>query len=487
MGNDDKTAYSSYDSPEHSGSALLDNKDPARELFLKYPLGALILKNALPAIASMLFMSLYHMADAVMVGRSLGPEALASVNILYPILAFFIGLAAMIGAGGNARVAVLQGAGKSKQACRVLGLVLSLGTGLGIGCSILTIFALSPILSILGTSGSLGEMAGQYLVALYPFFTTMILIFILEQTVRNDGRPLLATGVMVAMAILNIFLDYIFLFPLNMGIPGAALATGIAQTLGALIFVAYFLLKKIKRKPGLQIGLPGGGLEALRTIAINGSSELFNSIAGGITTFLFNRALLSYIGSDGVAAFAMVQYLIMFGTVFFLGISIGSQPILSYNHGAGFTGRVRGTLGRIITVSLIAAGLFFILLRWQAAGMVSLFIPDYPETVEITLKASSMVSWALLLMPVGIISSMFFTALERAGSSLIIALSRGLVFNVIGLAVFPRIWGETGIWITPVFAEAATVLITIFLLYRWNTNNNSVVDKPLVESLARTE
>jgi putative MATE family efflux protein len=487
MRNDDQEKNYSLCSSDDLGSALPVNEDPARELFLRHPLGALILKNALPAIASMLFMSLYHMADAVMVGRSLGPEALASVNILYPILAFFIGLAAMIGVGGNARVAVLQGAGKSKQARRVLGLVISLGTGLGIGCSILTIVALSPILTILGTSGSLGELAGQYLVTLYPFFTTMILIFILEQTVRNDGRPNLATGVMVAMAILNIILDYIFLFPLSMGISGAALATGIAQTLGALIFVAYFLYKKIKNKPGLQIGIPGGGFRALRTIAVNGSSELFNSIAGGVTTFLFNRALLSYIGSEGVAAFAMVQYLIMFGTVFFLGISIGSQPILSYNHGAGLTNRVRGTLGRVITVSVIAAGLFFILLRWQAAGMVTMFIPDHPETVAITLRATSMVSWALLIMPIGIISSMFFTALERAGSSLLIALSRGLVFNVIGLALFPVIWGEAGIWITPVFAEIATVIVTVFLLYRWNTDNGRVTDKMLAASMARTE
>ncbi|MBW6464557.1 MAG: MATE family efflux transporter, partial [Firmicutes bacterium] len=180
------------------------DNDPAREAFLTQPLGGLILKNALPAIASMLFMAFYHMADAIMVGRSLGPEALASVNILYPVMAFFIGLAAMIGVGGNARVAVLQGAGKTVEARRVLGLVISLGVGLGIIGSIVTIAALSPILTLLGTSGSLGELAGQYLITLYPFFTTMILIFILEQTVRNDGRPNLATGVMMSMAILNI-------------------------------------------------------------------------------------------------------------------------------------------------------------------------------------------------------------------------------------------------------------------------------------------
>ena len=479
--------YNGSDNKPLKNDSTWGEKDPAREQFLNAPIGRLILKNALPAIASMLFMAFYHMADAIMVGRSLGPDALASVNILYPIMAFFIGLAAMIGVGGNARVAVLQGAGETGQARRVLGLVIALGIGLGLLGSMITVLALSPILTILGTSGTLGELAGQYLITLYPFFTTMILIFILEQTVRNDGRPNLATGVMMAMALLNIILDYIFLFPMQMGIAGAALATGISQSLGALIFTGYFIRKKIINAPGLRFGWPGGGFWALRMIALNGSSELFNSISGGLTTFLFNRALLSYIGSEGVAAFAMVQYLIMFGTVVFLGISVGSQPIISYNHGAGLALRVRDTLVRLIGSSLILGLTFFLILRWQSAAMVSLFVPDHPETIEVTLRAAAVISWSLLIMPVGIISSMFFTALERAGSSLIVALSRGLIFTVLGLILFPAVWGEYGIWITPVFAEGATIFVTVYLILRWLGDNKVTHTSEVQEALARAE
>lgn len=464
-------------------------EDPTRKNFLTRPLGGLIFRNALPAVASMLFMAFYHMADAVMVGRSLGPEALASVNILYPIMAFFIGLAAMVGVGGNARVAVLQGAGETAAARRVLGLVITLGVLLGIVGSLVTVLAFSRILAILGTSSSasLSALAGQYLITLYPFFTMMILIFILEQTVRNDGRPNLATGVMMAMALLNIILDYIFLFPLNMGIAGAALATGLSQSLGALIFLAYFLYKKMQALPGLRIGMPGGGYSSLRLIAFNGSSEFFNSVAAGLTTFLFNRALLSHLGSEGVAAFALVQYLLMFSSVVFIGMSIGSQPILSYNHGAGLADRVRGTLKRLITASALLGVFFFILLRWQAPAMVTLFIPDHPETVALTLRAAAIISWSLLIMPVGIISSMFFTALERAGSSLLVALSRGLIFTVIGLTVFPSLWGETGIWITPLFSETAAVFVTAFLIFRWSVQTERSAVLQGAEPLAQAE
>lgn len=464
-------------------------RDPASEAFLTQPLGSLIFRNTVPAVTSMLFMAFYYMADAVMVGRSLGPEALASVNILYPIMAFFIGLAAMVGVGGNARVAVLQGAGNSAAAQRVLGLVIALGTALGLLGSLVAVLAFSWILAILGTSSSpsLSALAGQYLITLYPFFTMMILIFILEQTVRNDGRPNLATGVMMAMAVLNIIFDYLFLFPLNMGIAGAALATGLSQSLGALIFLAYFFNKKLRNMPGLRIGVPGGGFDALRMIAFNGSSEFFNSVAAGLTTFLYNRALLTHIGSEGVAAFAMVQYLIMFGSVVLFGISIGAQPILSYNHGAGLSCRVRGTLKILIVTSALLGILFFIILRWQASGMVALFIPDHPETIAVTLRAASIISWSLLIMPVGIIGSMFFTALERAGSSLFVAISRGLIFTVIGLIFFPLIWGETGIWFTPIFSESATVIVTAVLIYRWFTQTGKASGLQEAETLAQAE
>ena len=99
--------------------------------------------------------------------------------------------------------------------------------------------------------------------------------------------------------------------------------------------------------------------------------------------------------------------------------------------------------------------------------MVTLFIPDHPETISVTLEAASIISWSLLLMPIGIIGSTFFTALEKAGQSFLVALSRGFVFTVIGLLVFPSLWGVNGIWITPLFSEAVSVLVTAYLFYRW--------------------
>ena len=442
--------------------------DPAREFFLNRPLGGLIVKNALPAVASMLFISLYQVVDGIMVGRRLGPEALASVNILYPVVAVFIGLAVMIGVGGNARIAVLLGAGETKKARRVLGLIAALGGGLGIAGSAAVAFILPDIIALLGASGVLGEYAGQYLQALYPFAAPMILSFILEQSVRNDGRPNLATAVMAFSALLNIFLDYYFLFVLNMGISGAALATGIAQSLAAAFFLAYFLVKSAARRPGLAFGLPGGGSGTLWIILANGFSEFFTELAGGVATFLFNRSILHYVGPLGVAAYSLAQYLMIFGIMIVVGMGTGTQPILSYNHGAGLFLRVREALARLLAASLAVAGFFFLLLHWQAEPLAAFFIPEHPQALDLAVQVTKIMSWSLLLAPAGIVGSIVFATREKVGSSLAVAVGRGLLCTVLGLAIFPPLWGQWGIWITPVFSEGVTALLVIFLVCRWH-------------------
>lgn len=445
----------------------IKERDLARESFLTLPLGRLMIKNAVPAISSMLFMALYQSIDAMLVGRRFGPEALASVNILYPILAVFVGLAVMIGVGGNAKIAVLMGAGEIKRASQILGLIVVLGAGLGIVGSITVKIFFPQILTALGTSGTLGVFAGEYLAVMYPFFAPMILFFILEQSLRNDGRAGMAATVMASMAALNIILDYLFLFVLDMGIGGAALATGISQSLGGAVFAGYFLNKLRTQKGGLSFATPGGGISVFGAIIANGSSEFFNSLAVGVTTFLFNRLILSYVGALGVAAFSVTQYLLTVVMMFFMGLGNGVQPIISYNHGAGLVNRVRGTLWRTVVVSLAIGLLSFVAMRTQTSALATLFIPEHPEAITATLRVASIVSWSMLFTPMGIILSVFFTALEKAKISLIIAVCRGFVFTVAGLAIFPAFWGEYGIWITPVFAEGATALVGAVILYRW--------------------
>lgn len=427
----------------------------------------LIISNAFPAMASMMFMAFYQIVDGIMVGRRLGPEALASINLLYPIIALIIGLAVMIGTGGNARLAVLLGAGKVTQARQTLGLIALLGTILGILGSLGIHLFFPWIIRFLGASGSLATDAGDYLRSLSPFFTSMILLFILEQSVRNDGKPNLATIVMAGAALLNIILDYLFLFIFDYGIIGAALATGISKSLGASIFVTYFVKKTLKNGTGLYFAYPKAIRETLKSICTNGSSEFFGSLAVGVTTWLFNYKLLLLAGSLGIAAFALVQFILMIASAIFMGIGAGIQPIISYNHGAKLNKRVWAIITHSIVASLIIAAALVIVLQFTTIPLVSLFIKDHPEALKLTLDATAWIRWSIIFMPIGILGSICFTSLEKAGPSIVIALSRGLILTMVGLIVFSRLIGLTGIWLTPLFSEGGTALITLALLNSW--------------------
>lgn len=435
--------------------------------FLTESPAKLIVANALPAIASMMFMAFYQIVDGIMVGRRFGPEALASINLLYPVLALIVGLAVMIGTGGNVRLAVLLGAGNLKQARHTLGLITLLGTVLGLLGS-LGIYLFFPwILRLLGASGNLAINAGEYLLTVSPFFTSMILLFILEQSVRNDGKPNLASIVMAGAALLNIVLDYLFLFILDYGIAGAALATGISKSLGAGIFFAYFVTKLLKNRSGLFFASPKADRETLMAISKNGSSEFFGSLAVGVTTWLFNYMLLLFAGSLGIAAFALVQFILMIASAIFMGIGAGIQPIISYNHGAGLKERVWSTMTLSFIASLVIAAALVAMLQFTTVPLVGLFIKEHPEALRLTVEATSWIRWSIIFMPVGILGSICFTAIEQAVPSILIALSRGLVLTVVGLVIFSRILNLTGIWLTPIFSEGGTALLTLALIYSW--------------------
>ncbi len=377
----------------------------------------------------------------------------------------------MIGTGGNARLAVLLGAGKVKQARQTLGLITLLGTVLGILGS-LGIYLFFPwILRFLGASGNLAADAGEYLCTVSPFFASMILLFILEQSVRNDGQPNLATIVMAGAALLNIVLDYLFLFILDYGIAGAALATGISKSLGAGIFVAYFVIKLLKNRSGLFFASPKVDRETLKAISTNGSSEFFGSLAVGVTTWLFNYMLLLFAGSLGIAAFALVQFILMIASAIFMGIGAGIQPIISYNHGAGLKERVWSTITLSFVASLVLAVALVVMLQFTTVSLVGLFIQDHPEALRLTVEATTWIRWSIIFMPIGILGSICFTAIEQAVPSILIALSRGLVFTSVGLVVFSRFFGLTGIWLTPLFSEGGTALLTLALIYSWQKKN----------------
>jgi len=422
---------------------------------------------------SMLVMAMYQMADGMMVGRRLGPDALAAVNLLYPVIALLVGLAVMLGVGGNARIAVLLGSGQKREARGVLSLVLLLGLGLGVLGTIASFAFAQPLTAALGASEGVQDMTRLYLLTIAPFFSAHILTFILDQAVRNDGKAGFATIIMVSGAVINIGLDYLFLFVFDMGISGAALASAVGQSFSATVFLVYFLAASLKTSPGLRLSRPVVGGRIVSAIAVNGSSELLASLALGVVTLAFNRALMAQTGSLGVAAFALVQYVLMLGAVFFNALGTGSQPVLSQNYGAGRTERVSQALGMVMGAGAAIGPVLFVSMYMFASHMAALFVPEHPEAVVIATDAIRIVAWSLPLAAMGTIGSVFFTSIEKAGMSLMIAAGRGLLFPLMALAVFPSLWQVNGIWLVPIATELAGAAVTLVLLTRWSMSRGT--------------
>jgi Na+-driven multidrug efflux pump len=448
---------------------IIEIQNPVRQEFLNRPLGVLFIKNAIPAVLSLLFMSAYQVVDALMLAQRMGANALAAVNIIYPVVALLVGLAVMLGVGGNARIAVLAGGGHIYKAGQILGLVICLGSGLGLAGSLIIGLNLHVMVKFLGADDVLTGLSTEYLGALMPFAVPMILFFILEQSMRNDGKSLLATLTIALSILLNIALNYIFLFLLNVGMIGAALATGISQSLGMVVFLGYFLANSVRKKTGLLICYPAFDMKILRDICFNGFSEFFNSIAAGVSTFLFNLLLMEYAGAAGVVAFSVMMYIILIGANLFIGIAGGIQPMLSYNYGAGNLRRVKRTLKLSLVVSCIAGAVLFFFQWFFLDGLVGMFIPDDGTTQSLAVDAGRIISWVLLLMPVGILGSSFLTALEMAKHSLLLSVMRSMVLVLIGLFLLPRLMGLDGLWATPVFAEIGTVIIAGWMILRWRS------------------
>lgn len=199
----------------------------------------------------------------------------------------------------------------------------------------------------------------------------------------------------------------------------------------------------------------------------NGSSEGISELSAGISTLLFNLALMHYLGESGVAAFTAINYIFFIGITIFLGISDGVIPIVSYNYGAAQWSRVKHVLSIAAKSNFIIGAIIFSLLTLFGEQIISLFFRESEESVlSIATYGTSIYAYAFLINGLNILSSSYFTAMAKAGTSVIISLLRGLIFTAVGIYVLPRIFGIDGIWFVVPLSECLCLAVSIFLVRR---------------------
>lgn len=261
----------------------------------------------------------------------------------------------------------------------------------------------------------------------------------------------------------NIVLDYIFMGPLQMGIAGAAIATGIGYCIPALAGIIFFFTTK---KTALHFVKPSFDWQVLIHSCGNGSSEMVTNLANAMTTFLFNYMFLRYYGEDGVASITIILYFQYIFTALYFGYSNGIAPIISFKYGAG----EKQQLKRIFRNSVLFLGgsavVSNVLIRLALGKLVTVFTPSASNVYQITLQGFAWHSMAFWLMGIGIFASALFTAFSDGKISAIISFARTFLFIVGTILILPAIFGETGLWLAVPVAEALGAVIAVFFLLR---------------------
>ena len=433
----------------------MSNLDLGKESITK-----LFFKYAIPSVISNIIFSIYIIVDGIFVGRVVGAQGLAAINIAMPIFSIAMALGIMVSVGGNTVTSIELGEGKKDEARKSFSLgFISLIVISSIMALVICIFRYQ-IAKFLGASGDVVAPVVQYLVILcvcVPAFTGGSY---LTAGIRTMGNPTFSMFCIILGSVLNIILDYVLVIMFKWGVAGAALASGIAFFVSFI--VSWF---KIQSKDSiLKISKCNIDLKKIGRFFYNGSSEALAEIALAYTTFIFNIVLMKKIGEMGVSAFSIIQYIAALVVALFIGISNGISPIISYNYGAKNGDRIKSLISLSFKIMIVigivcATGLFF-----GGESLIKLFISDDAKLLEITALASKIYSLSYIVSGINILVSSYFTSLEDAKTSALIASLRGIVFITIGILVLPKFLGDTGIWLTTAFSEVLTLIVALFIM-----------------------
>ena len=433
----------------------MDQKILETEKLLK-----LFIKFTIPSIIGMVFLGIQGIIDGLFVGNVIGENALASVNLVQPYMQIIMAYALVIGVGAQSVIGINLGKGENEKAQNIFRTSLILLTLISILVMMFGIFFSDKIAIFLGANEVLLEGASTYIKIISYFIVFVSLMFLFEMIVRTIGKPNISLVSMILAVLLNVVLDYLLINKLNLGIKGAAVATGISYASAFFINIIPFLSKKT------VVNLYNGKFDGscLFPMVYNGSSEGISSLSNGFSMFLFNTALMKIAGESGIAAFSIINYIAQVGYMVLFGISDGVRPIISYNYGAENEERVNKTLKASIIVNLLIGIIIFIVMEMFSQPLINVFLKDGKSVLEMATTGAKIYGIAFLFNGVNILISSYFTAIDDPMSSIIVAASRGLLFIAVGIFILPYIFGINGIWGSIVFAEVITISICFKLL-----------------------
>lgn len=422
---------------------------------------AKLLKFTFPSIVMLVFTSVYGVVDGFFVSNFVGKTPFTAVNFIMPFLMILGSLGFMFGTGGGALIAKTMGEGKIEKARQMFSLIVYTSAICGIVLALLGMLFIRPFATVLGAEGRLLEDSVTYGRIILLAIPAYILQYEFQCLFATAGKPTLGLYVTIAAGLTNMILDALFVAVFSWGLEGAAAATAISQCVGGIVPLVYFACPNNSL---LRLGRTEFDKKSLIKTCVNGSSELMSNISMSVVSMLYNVQLLKYAGEDGVAAYGILMYVSLVFQAVFIGYSVGTAPIVSYQYGAGNHRELKGLLKK----SFVLVGVFAVIMFAAALALVRplsfLFVGYDEELLELTVHAFSIFSFSFLFSGFAIFGSSFFTALNDGVTSAAISFLRTLLFQIAAVLIFPLLWGVDGIWISVVAAEVMAVIVTAFFL-----------------------
>ena len=424
--------------------------------------GALILKFSIPSIAGMLVNGLYNVMDRVFVGRGVGPEALAGVAIVFPLMLLVMSAGMLVGMGASSLIALRLGAGRRDEAEAAVGTAATMAILLGAAFTLAVALFMRPILAFFGGTGVVLEYAMRFTTVFLPGIFLQILSFSLNNMIRGQGRPVTALLTLLISCGVNLVLNPFFIFVCGLGIAGSALATDIAQLVSCSWLLAVYLFGKDGIRLRLSAMRPRR--ETMRDILSIGMVPAFVQIASVVGIVLMNNLVASYGGDRGVAVMGIASSIVNLMLMPIVGVNQGVQPIIGFNYGAGLYARARKTLvvaiAGICAICSIAYALFFAF----SAQIIGLFAPTSPEIIALGSDSLRVYLSSLPIVGIVMLGSGYFQAVKKPLPALLPNLIRQLLVLVPMLIVLPRLLGLSGVWLAAPITDAASIALTLAYL-----------------------
>ncbi len=427
-------------------------------------IGPLFRKMFFPTLVGMLFMSAQTLIDGILVGRGVGADGIAAVNIVAPIWMVVTGLGLMFGIGASVVASMHLANDNKKAACIILTQAYGVGTAIVAMLTLLCLLMPKTIAYALGCSPALEHYALDYLLWLLPGVVFLMWQCLGMMMVRLDGSPRYAMWIQVVGAVVNLGLDWLFIFPLGMEVKGASIATAIACICGGLMSVSYFLWFSDKLKfYRLKMSVTSLVLTVRNTgyVLRIGSATFLTEVAMSVTMVAGNYMFMTMLHEDGVAAFAIVCYL--FPVIFSVNNAVAqsAQPIISYNYGAGEELRVSRALRVAVYAGLLCGVGVLLLLVVGDHLIVSAFLKPSEPAYDLAIHGMPWFATCSLFFALNVVFVGYYQSITLAKRAMMFTALRGIVFSVLGFMVLPRVAGVIGLWTAIPAAELLTLVLIL--------------------------